>query len=784
MNESGTQAGPSEITWHFQRMGGMDQVTLKTMGELRHLRDLDPKLWGALSCPAAGLEYDERTLALLDEDHDGRIRMPEVLDAVDWVCARLNDRADLTGSPAGLPLEAIDDTNEAGSRLAATARAVLEALGRTDGVITEENVAAAMEGAGEKLLNGDGAFPPHPELDARLGAFVAAGLAIVGGARDSSGKAGLNRALAAGLVRELEIWRDWRRSVREAPHPLGEDTAAAWALLEELRAKVDDFFLRCSLASFAPQAGPSLNAEEKLAEVLNSDTLNAEALAALPVSRVVPEAALSFSKGLNPLWAGRLSRFGKLVRPLLADGETLTLQDWQSVQSSLAPYGAAIAARPAVNVYEEGAFAPAAAPADAIDGLGDDGVARLLDSDAAARFNDLVDRDLSIPAATGDLAELGHLVLCYRHLHRLLMNFVSFYDFYALRRDVTFQAGTLYMDGRSCRLCVPVDDVKAHSGLAGMSQLCLLYCECVRHADSGEISGKRTIMAALTAGSDDFLVVGRNGVFVDNTGLDWDATLVKIIHNPISIRQAVWAPYKRISQMIGEQLARFASSKNLEIMKSVPAKASDTAASAAAGKQPGMPFDIGKSVGIFAAVGIALGALGTAIGSIANALFSLEWWQFPLLIAGTFAVISGPSAFLAWLKLRKRTLGPVLEASGWAVNTQIPINLKLGSALTSLAALPPNIERHFQDPFHDEEGHGCRNLLIVVLLAAIVSGGWLWGTGRLSGLAARFMPRQKQEQAVVPQKHEKPGAAAPQAAGQKKADAPDFGAKPQAEPGK
>ena len=75
-------------------MGGTDQVTLSTMAELRRLRELDPKLWGALSCPATGVEFDQRTMSLLDSNGDGRIRMPEVLDAVEWLAFRLKDTAD------------------------------------------------------------------------------------------------------------------------------------------------------------------------------------------------------------------------------------------------------------------------------------------------------------------------------------------------------------------------------------------------------------------------------------------------------------------------------------------------------------------------------------------------------------------------------------------------------------------------------------------------------------------------------------------------------------------
>ncbi|MBE6441909.1 MAG: hypothetical protein E7022_06195 [Desulfovibrio desulfuricans] len=743
-----------KFTWHCQRMGGADQVTLTSMAELRHLRELDPKLWGALSCPADGIEFNKRTLELLDADHDGRIRMPEVLDAVEWFCARVNDSADIAGRPAALPLAAIDDTTDAGKRLRTTARSVLDMLERPDGdSLTQEDVEKAVASAAGQSFNGDGVLPPLPEMDDAVRDFVNAGLAVVGGARDAGGAAGLNRELAAALVTELQAWQAWRAEVDAAPHPV-EGTPEAWTLLEDIRAKVDDYFLRCRLAAFAPQAEAPLNGEERLLAATDKPDIDTDVLTALPLARILPDAALPLKSGLNPVWSDRVLRFAALVRPLLAVPDVLSREDWKAVQEALAPYGAALAKRPAVGVYEAGAFAPAADAAAAIDALGADGVRRLLDSGAHQRFQELCDTDLAGAAATEDIAELERLVLYYLHLHRLLMNFVSFYDFYSLRKDVTFRAGTLYMDGRSCQLCLPVEDIKAHNALAAMSGLCLLYCKCTRRVDDGAPSGERMIMAALTAGDDDVLMEGRNGVFVDNTGADWDATLVKIVHNPISFRQAIWAPYKRISQFIGEQIAKFAAAKHAETLDAAKG------AVAAAPKQPAAPFDMGKNVGIFAAVGIALGAIGTAVGSIAQALFSLSWWQFPLLIAGIFIIISGPSVFLAWLKFRKRTLGPVLEASGWAVNSQLPINLKLGSALTAIAKQPENIERRSViDPFREEEkSHAGLWTLLVILVAALALGGWLWKSGRLDGLASRLIPPQQQAE-TAPAKADAPAAA-------------------------
>ena len=63
--------------WRFFRSGGFDQVRLETAEDLRNLESLDQKLWAALACPTQGVEFDEKTLAILDADKDGRISKTE-----------------------------------------------------------------------------------------------------------------------------------------------------------------------------------------------------------------------------------------------------------------------------------------------------------------------------------------------------------------------------------------------------------------------------------------------------------------------------------------------------------------------------------------------------------------------------------------------------------------------------------------------------------------------------------------------------------------------------------
>jgi hypothetical protein len=105
------------------------------------------------------------------------------------------------------------------------------------------------------------------------------------------------------------------------------------------------------------------------------------------------------------------------------------------------------------------------------------------------------------------------------------------------------------------------------------------------------------------------------------------------------------------------------------------------------------------------------------------------WWQMPLAILGILLLISVPSMILAWLKLRQRNLGPILDANGWAVNARAKINIPFGASLTGIAKLPPNSTRNLSDPFAEKKSG--RNWLIVILLVLAALGG-LWYFGVLN----------------------------------------------------
>src|SRR5689334_4213424 len=110
------------------------------------------------------------------------------------------------------------------------------------------------------------------------------------------------------------------------------------------------------------------------------------------------------------------------------------------------------------------------------------------------------------------------------------------------------------------------------------------------------------VVACVTQGDADYLMVGRNGVLWDRRGRDWDATIVRIVEAPISLRQAFWAPYKKALRFVEDQVARAAAAKQKKADEALQGLATQAVDPAKAGGPPAAaPADIAKTVGIVAA---------------------------------------------------------------------------------------------------------------------------------------------------------------------------------------
>ena len=693
--------------WNFFRTGGLDQVSLTTGADLLNLENLDQKLWVALSCPVKGLELDEATLALIDADGDGRIRVPELIAAIKWTAPRLKDVGELLKGESVLPLSAINDATPEGKIILASAKQILANVGKKGAAaITAADASDTAKIFSASALNGDGVIPPEATEDAAIQALIKDIITCLGGTADRTGSVGVTAEKVDAFFAELTAYLAWvEQSSSKDIAVLGDATDAAVAALKAVRAKVEDYFARCRLAAFDARAIAALSRQESeyLAIAAKDLKITAEEVAGFPLSRIEADRALPLVEGVNPAWAAALATLRKAaVAPVLGAGKNaLTEVEWAALNAGFSAYETWLGGK----------------AGSAVEKLGLVRVKEILAGPGRAALATLVAQDKALEPEFKAITDVNRLTHYSRDMRALLHNFVNFADFFSPDRWAIFQAGTLYLDSRSTELCIRVDGAHA---LAATSKAYIAYVDCKR---AGGAAMK--IAACFTQGDSDYLYVGRNGVFYDRQGNDWDATIVTIVDNPLSIRQAFWSPYKKFLRMIEEQAAKRAAAAEAESSSKLAAAAEKTANADKTPTPPAPPKKV--DVGAVAAIGVAITGAISALTLILGYVFGLPAWQYPLVLVGLILVISAPSMVIAWLKLRQRTLGPILEGNGWAINGRVRINIPFGTKLTDLATLPAGAKRSLTDPYEDKEAAQRKRqfiLVMIALLLAVVAIRW------------------------------------------------------------
>ena len=629
--------------WNYATVGGATRVNILSGEDIKHLGELDQKKWTVLSCPTVGLEIDEKSLQLIDLDHDGKIRVNEVVATADWLCAVLNDPDLLLQGKDSIRLTDINQLTPQG-------QAVYAALEKFE----KDEVSLA-------------------DVEAAIAAVV-------------------KNESAASSVEDNVI------------PPYGANSDRVEAIYDALNPKVMDYFMRCRLVQFDKEANQALDVQVARIEAISAEdlTTKTDEIATYPLARVNAKGLIDLKQGINPVWAAYAAELASILTLDQIDAE-----QWAEIGAK-------------ISAYKEAKAALAGAQAEA---------------KKAAEEAD----NAEFEAATADYRLVEKLLLLLRDFYKLLKNFVTFQDFYDpnLKLGAIFQAGTLYIDQRAMELCIKVNDMGKQTAQAPASGMYLLFCDC----ESKKLGKTMKIVAVVTNGEVSNLMVGKNGVFYDRDGNDWDATVTSIVDNPISIRQAFWTPYRKMAKSIEDTINKRAAEKDAKVMAEANSKITTTGnAPADAAKEIKPPFDIAKFAGIFAAIGMALGLIGAALAQFFSAF--THWYHWVIFFLVLLLLISGPSMIMAWLKLRKRNLAPVLNANGWAINSSSLVNIGFGATLTAMPKYP---KIKSKDPFKTKRPAWKNWFWGIVCVLAICCCLWLCGAFAKCGCPS---PLKKQAQQV------------------------------------
>ena len=366
----------------------------------------------------------------------------------------------------------------------------------------------------------------------------------------------------------------------------------------------------------------------------------------MPLVTEEADKVLPLRDHLNPKHLEAILAFAeKCVKPVLGEKDSLTRMEWKKVKGAFAAYRAWAGAKPVMNAGKKG---------------------ELDDEERVLRYK--------------------------LHLVEFLENYVNMRRLYDLKELAIFQTGTLRIDAKEMNLCFHVESEAAHSALVEKSNCCVIYLKLSRPSEGAT----RQICAVVTAGAVAQLYVGRNGVFYDRDGKDWDAVVTKVVEAQVSLAEAFWAPWRKLGEGIASSVKKFLGDQQTAAQKNVEAGTQNAQAGGAA---------MASSV---AAIGIGVGMVGAAAASLMAAISKMTALQIAISVVALILVVSLPSVILTWFKLRKRDLGAILNACGWAVNRPMRFSMKRARAFTICAPC-----------------RWCR-VVLAILVVLVVAGAACW----------------------------------------------------------
>ena len=372
----------------------------------------------------------------------------------------------------------------------------------------------------------------------------------------------------------------------------------------------------------------------------------------MPLVTDEQDKTLPLKDRINPKYLEAILDFSeKCVKPILGEKESIDRLEWKSIKGRFTPYRDWVNAKPVMNAGVK---------------------AKLDDEERLLRYK--------------------------LNLLEFLENYVNMARLYDEEALAIFQTGTLRIDAKELNLCFHVDSEAAHSALAEKSKCCVIYLKLSRPAEKLE----RSICSVVTAGAIRGLYVGRNGVFYDRDGKDWEAVVTKVVESEVSLLEAFWAPWRKLGEGIASSVKKFLGEKQTNAQ----AKLDATSASAQAGGAA-----MASSV---AAIGIGVGMMGAALASIMAAVSKMNWWQLLVSIGAVILVVSLPSSILTWFKLRQRDIGAILNASGWAINRKMRFSMKRARSFTKCACDPLLV----------------RTLIVLCVVLALIIGGTIFCKAR------------------------------------------------------
>lgn len=732
----------------FTRHGRSYQLEITTAADLLLAADLDTARWVANSAPIETINADPILLAALD-DGDGRIRAAEVRNAIRWTLAALSDRDGLERGSESLSLSSIDASHDIGAELLASARRVILRLelGEDTGAISLDQVRVIREEEEARGLSESGLVLPVAAQDEQTEALLHEVLDTVGGVPHPLADAAVSEEkfdLFLAQLEEHSVWRLKRSEETELLAPFGESTRDVVALVDALAPKFEQFFTLCDAVALDERFAKEVwvdPAKQEGVDLQDRDAVLAM-LASAPLTHPNATCSIPEDAPINPAWRGKFEQLDALLKE---EGELVGIPrdraSWAKLGDVLAPFRAWIEAEPEV----------------AVSGIELERQLEILDqAEVLANVRALLAQSMKNAVVLDRVKNLEKLIVFQAYLMDFVNSFVSFPDLYQPDQRALFERGTLVVDGRRLTLAIQVPDRTRHVAFSDASNMFVLYTEVMDRA--GEVLYE--VAVPVTHGGRGNLLESKWGVFEDIEGEEHHARVVQIVDNPISLLEAMAAPFKKLGRSINDRLEALSASQEQKLLDKgsekmaasekkfeektseiatkgtepkpkdaapatppakPPAKPSAaTAPPASSPPPPAQPAAAPGAGGLLAGGAVAFAAVGSSLAFITSTLQQIGWQVLVFSLLALLLAVFIPLMLLAWVKLRRRDLSALLEGSGWGINTRMRLTREQAKTFTFTPGFP-------EGAIGTPKSRAIWFVLLFILIAAALYGyhtGW------------------------------------------------------------
>lgn len=591
----------------YETYGSTTQLVIKNLSDLDRVLKLKDAHWMALTAPVSDFNFDPQFLDDLDLDGDGRIRVGEVRVAIEWLRAVTK----VTQPSDTIKLEELES-----EPLRESFRKLVNSfsLAEPASVSLKQLRELRLQYAEDPVEHGSGSLQPDEVDDSQERELLHYVLEAVGPEVEAVTEEQLDQFLEDSS--KLLAWRQ--------ASPGDEGWVEGFPVFKALKPKIESYFFEAEVAAFTKDVKRPFWPEVEDQAALQSE------LAKQPLVQPYRLDVLDFQERLNPHYRENLNEFQRIF---LQEGERLERQEFEELKVRFDNFADWLSEAPDTRLTD----------------LSSADLARLCENpELVGRVRKSLQEKRRTGLVQADFNNLEKLLLYRSLLVDFCRNFVAFPNLYDANLRASFERGTLVLDGREFHLCLPVDVLKQHKSAASRSQMFVLYFR----------ANERTFASPVTSGSKGNLAIGKRGVFHHVNGTELEAEVVDIVVNPISLWEAILAPFRKLADAVKDRVENLSSDREKALVDS------------ATQKSPSKKDSTNQGT-MLAGGGVAIAALGSSFAFVFKTLSSITPASALL---GTGLLLLGvmiPACLVAFLKLRSRDLSSVLEGNGWGINARM-----------------------------------------------------------------------------------------------------------------